>query len=126
MRAVVPILFFVLAFFGLSAAGKKQGQFGSILFTSGMVMIPLICLGAFATLITFLKIESPGAGKALMHVGVIVLAFTLSALILMIKASLVSILGFSRKAAFWLVPTVLIVVGYLTMWTSGLLGKIFE
>ena len=70
-----------------------------------------------------MDISTADGAKVMSHIFFFVLAFVLASVIMLIKASLVSVLGFAPRRAFWLVPLVLVSVGYLSMWTNSLLTE---
>jgi hypothetical protein len=124
VSAALPLAILVIVLLSLKAMAGKTVPFGAILFTGSMVTLPVLAMGLFIMLISFLEIKTSGGAKAIGHITVILAVAAFSFLILLVKASLVSVLGYTRKAAFWLVPVVLLVVGYLTSWAGGLVGEI--
>ena len=120
----------ILVLFAIKAMASKTTSFGGIVFTSGMSMIPLgivaliVLAIAFADDKTFAKwLSSP---ETVGHVGFILFVLISSSFILLLKASLVSVLGIGRAAAFWLVPIVIITVWYLSYWTNLGLNEVFK
>lgn len=124
VSAALPLALFVLVFFALKAMSGRTVPFGAILFTGSMVTLPVLAMGLFITLISFLEIKTSGGAKTMGHITTIFMVTAFSSLILLVKASLVSVLGYTRKAAFWLVPAVMLLVGYLSIWAGGLVGEI--
>lgn len=121
MGAMLPILVLILVLFLLRAIAGKQTSFNAIVFTSGMITVPVTGLMLFLLSVSYMKITSLGAMETLGHISIVVMLFVFSAVVLLTKASLVSVIGFTGKAAFWLVPSVLVTVFYVTGWLSKLL-----
>ncbi len=119
----IPFICLLLVLLALKAMGNMKVPFGSIVFTSGMVMLPLLIANLFLFFSSFMDISTVDGEKVMSHIFFFVLAFVIAGLILLIKASLVSVLGFAPKAAFWLVPLALVAVGYLSMWANSLLAE---
>ena len=120
----IPFICLLLVLLALKAMGNMRVHFGSIVFTSGMVMLPLLVANLFLFASSFMDISTTDGAKVMSHIFFFVLVFVIASLIMLIKASLVSVLGFAPRAAFWLVPLVLVAAGYLSMWTNSLLAEI--
>ena len=120
----IPFMCLLLVLLALKAMGNMKVHFGSIVFTSGMVMLPLLMANVFLFFSSFMDISTADGAKVISHIFFFVLVFVVASLIMLVKASLVSVLGFAPKSAFWLVPLVLVAVGYLSMWANSLLAEI--
>ncbi len=121
--AAIPFLCLVLILLALRAMGNMRVKFGAIVFTSAIVMLPLLIANLFLFFSSFMDISTADGAKVMSHIFFFVLAFVIASVIMLIKASLVSVLGFAPRRAFWLVPLVLVSVGYLSMWTNSLLTE---
>jgi hypothetical protein len=122
LSAAIPLLVLIAALYSLKAMAGKGGTFGAVMFTSGMAMLPMTVLVLVILMLSYSNPSDIGTAKAMMHLSLIVVIFAFSASILLVKASLSSVLGFTQKAAFWLVPTVILTVFYVSSW----IGKLIE
>ena len=119
----IPFICLLLVLLALKAIGNMRVNFGSIVFTSGMVMLPLLVANVFLFFSSFMDISTADGAKVMAHIFFLVLVFAVASLIMLVKASLVSVIGFAPRSAFWLVPLVLVAVGYLSMWANSLLTE---
>ncbi|MED5585406.1 MAG: hypothetical protein VYB61_03555 [Verrucomicrobiota bacterium] len=119
----IPFFCLILVLLALKAMGNMKVHFGSIVFTSAMVVLPLLVANLFLFFYSFMDISTDDGAKVMSHIFFFVLAFVVASLIMLIKTSLVSVLGYAPRAAFWLVPLVLVAVGYLSMWANSLLAE---
>lgn len=120
--AAIPVVVLALLLLLYKAVASKRASLQSILFTTGMVTLPLTGLVSFVFLASFLELKDFDSVKAFGHLMVIVMVVSYSAVILLLKAALVSVLEIGTKAAFWLAPTTLLAVAYLSSW----IGKIIS
>ena len=122
----VPMLMLILVLVLFNASRSTKARFGSIVFTSGIAGLPMLYLGVFVILASFMGKQSSGGTEILGHVLQVVTIFAFAGIILSTKASLVHVIGLTRKAAYWIVPGVLLAVGYLSRWVITLLGEMMN
>ncbi len=123
----IPVLVYFVLLIVLNAMRGNQAKLGAVAFTAGVASLPMTVFSAFMILFmmsdAWKGIDNIGQLETAMHVIVILITFLLCATVLLTKASLVSILGFSRKGAFWLVPTLLVVSVYVSQLLLKLVAK---
>jgi hypothetical protein len=122
--AAIPFFCLMLVLLLLKALGNRRGHFGSIVFTSGMAMLPFCVISLWLVVASMIEINTAGGAKVMGHITFLLLAFFLTGWILLIRTSLVSVLGFAPKAALWIVPLVVVGWAYLSMWIVSLLAEI--
>lgn len=120
--ALIPIIAFILILLALKLTAGKRASFGSIIFTTGMISLPLTGYALFVLLVSKMEFKTLAALETLGHLMIVASVCLITFVALLTKAALVSVLEFSRKAAFWLVPATILAVGYLSYW----IGKLFD
>ena len=95
-----------------------------VLFTTGLTLLPFAGLSLYFVVLSFLEIKSSEVADALTHLTMFLTLLTLSSFFLLLFSSITSVLGFSHKAAFWLIPGVLMVIFVLFTWITKLTGEI--
>ena len=95
-----------------------------VLFTTGLTLLPFAGLSLYFVGLSFLEIKSSEVADALTHLTMFLTLLTLSSFFLLLFSSITSVLGFSHKAAFWLIPGVLMVIFVLFTWITKLTGEI--
>jgi hypothetical protein len=93
---------------------------------SGLVVIllPLVGLALYGLGLSFLKIKSADAMEVIGYVTTFFTLLSWSRLFLLVFAAITSVIGYSKKAGFWLTPAVLMVVIVLFGWISKLTSEI--
>ena len=97
-----------------------------VLFTAALALLPFVGLSLYFSMLSFVDLKSPEAGEALGHLTMFVTLLALSSFFLLLFSSITRVIGFSRKAGFWLVPGSLIVVFVLFTWITKLTGEISQ
>ena len=95
-----------------------------VLFTTGLTLLPFAGLSLYFVVLSFLEIKSSEVADALTHLTMFLTLLALSSFFLLLFSSITSVLGFSHKAAFWLIPGVLMVIFVLFTWITKLTGEI--
>lgn len=93
-----------------------------ILFTTALVLLPFVGLSLYFVGLSFLSPQSPEAVEALGHLTMFLTLLSLSSFFLLLFTSMTRVIGFSRKAGFWLVPGALMVIFVLFTWITKLTG----
>lgn len=93
-----------------------------ILFTTALVLLPFVGLSLYFVGLSFLSPQSPEAVEALGHLTMFLTLLSLSSFFLLLFTSVTRVIGFSRKAGFWLVPGALMVIFVLFTWITKLTG----
>jgi hypothetical protein len=122
MSVLVVILLGVL--FVLNAVHGKKAPLREVLFTTGLILLPLVGLALYGLGLSFLKIKAVGAMEVIGYVTTFFTLLSLSSLFLLVFAAITSVVGYSKKAGFWLTPGVLMVVIVLFGWISKLTSEI--
>ncbi len=124
MTALVGILFGVLFFLNIMQGRRVPGR--CILFSTGLAVVPLAALSLYGLVMSFVakQIKSPEAMEVIGYITTFLTILSLSSVLLLIFASLTSVIGYTRKLGFWLVPGVLMVTFILFNWISKLTGEI--
>ena len=102
----------------------RQTLMRGVLFTTGLTLLPFAGLSLYFVVLSFLEIKSSGVADALTHLTMFLTLLTLSSFFLLLFSSITSVLGFSHKAAFWLIPGILMVIFVLFTWITKLTGEI--
>lgn len=130
VEVVTELVVFVSIFFGvfllLNVLRGRRTPVCGILFTTGLVLLPLLALFLYLVALSFLKIKSAEALEVIGYITAFLTMLAISSLFLLTLASLTSVLGFTRRAGFWLTPVVLMVSFVLFTWVSKLTGEIGE
>ena len=130
IEVVTELIVFVAILFGLlvllNTLRGSRAPVRGILFTTGLVLLPFIALFLYLVVLSFLKIKSGDALEVLGYLTTFLTLLAVSSFFLLILASLTSVIGFTRKAGFWLTPAVLMVTFLLYTWVSKLTGEIGE
>lgn len=108
----------------LNALHGRKAPVRGILFTTGLVLLPFVGLSLYFVGRSFLEIKSEEASEVLDHITMFLTLLTLSSFFLLLLSSITSVIGFSRKAGFWLAPGVLMVTFVLFTWITKLTGEI--
>lgn len=119
---IVAILFGVL--FLLNGLRGRKAPLCGILFTTGLVLLPILLLFLYLVALSFLRVKSADALEVIGYITTFLTLLAVSSLFLLTLAALTSVIGFSRKAGFWLTPAVLMVTFVLFSWVSKLTGEI--
>ena len=122
MSVLVVILLGVL--FVLNAMHGKKVPLREVLFTTGLILLPLVGLALYGLGLSFFKIKSADAMEVIGYVTTFSTLLSLSSFFLLVFAAITSVIGYSKKAGFWLTPAVLIVVIVLFGWISKLTSEI--
>lgn len=102
----------------------RQTPMRGVLFTTGLTLLPFAGLSLYFVVLSFLEIKSSEVADALTHLTMFLTLLTLSSFFLLLFSSITSVLGFSHKAAFWLIPGILMVIFVLFTWITKLTGEI--
>ncbi|HJM63171.1 MAG: hypothetical protein GY872_02585 [Roseibacillus sp.] len=131
IAVVAELTVFMVLLFGilllLNALHGRKIPVRGILFTTGLVLLPFVGLSLYFVGRSFLddmvKLTKETA-EVLNHVTMFLTLLTLSSFFFLLLTSITSVIGFSRKAGFWLVPGVLMVTFVLFIWITKLTGEI--
>lgn len=102
----------------------RQTPMRGVLFTAGLTLLPFAGLSLYFVVLSFLEIKSSEVADALAHLTMFLTLLALSSFFLLLFSSITSVLGFSHKAAFWLIPGLLMVIFVLFTWITKLTGEI--
>lgn len=124
MTILVGILFGVLLL--LNVMRGQKVPVAAILFSTGLIVVPLAGLSLYGFGLSFLgkAIKSRDAMEVIGYIGSFVMLLSVSSAFLLTFATLTSVIGYTRKVAFWLVPGVLMVTFVVFTWISKLTGEI--
>ena len=97
-----------------------------ILFTTALALLPFVGLSFYFSVLSFVDLKSPEVDEALGHLTMFLTLFSLSSFFLLLLSSITRVIGFSRKAGFWLVPGSLMVIFVLFTWITKLTSEISQ
>lgn len=128
LETVTELTIFVALLFGvlfiLNAMHGRKAPMRAVLFTCGMILLPMVLLSLYAVGISYLKIKSSDAMEVIGYVTTFLTLLTMSSVFLLIFASVTSVFGYTRKAGFWITPAVLMVTFVIFIWISKLTSEI--
>ncbi len=124
LSALVGVLYGVLLI--VNAIRGNNASAGSILFSTGLIMVPITAFTLYGLGMSFIadKISSRDAAEVLGYITSFLMLLTMSSVFLLIFAALTSVIGYTRKAGFWLVPCVLMVTFVVFTFVAKLTGEI--